>query len=73
MRRNHECLTKKTRINAGKEVTTGYLKVGKITVGEGGIFRQIYVFNVPRGCENTSYDRSTLRCVENSEIYSSSG
>ena len=55
--------TKRTRISGGEEEIIGYLKLGKMTVGE-EMFRQIFASNAPRGSDNTSNDRSTLRCVE---------
>lgn len=37
-------------------------------VGERGNFRQNSPSNAPKGGENTSYDRSAFKCVENKEI-----
>ena len=60
-----EFFTKETRINGGGRRSNGYLKVGKMTIREGGNFSLNFASNAPRGGDNTSHDRSTLRSVEN--------
>ena len=53
-------------INGGEEETMSYLKVGKMTIREEEIFRQIFDSDASRGGDNTSHDRSTFTWVENS-------
>ena len=60
--------TKGTRINGVEEETMDFFKGEKMTNGEEEIFHQISTSDLPRDGDNTSHDKSALRCIKNRAI-----